>query len=110
MRFVKSKGVGESFLSIMGSFIGKKSTVDGLSVIRCGVERVFINRIFTEWRQQELLSRLISQVSKESQNSLLEVSYVSLQEHVIMKFPQSIFFNACSGRAFIFIPYLYSFS
>ncbi|KAK1293242.1 hypothetical protein QJS10_CPB17g01379 [Acorus calamus] len=45
-------------------------------------------RIFTGWRQQELLSRLMSQVSEESQNSLVEATKsfsegrVSLEDYV----------------------------
>ncbi|KAK8654316.1 hypothetical protein V6N13_128287 [Hibiscus sabdariffa] len=74
-KFVESKGMGE----ILSFYYGKFYKSDGyrrwsecrkLRSRRC----VHGQKLFTGWRQHELLSRLFSHISKECQDMLLEVS------------------------------------
>ncbi|CBI39482.3 unnamed protein product, partial [Vitis vinifera] len=74
-RFIESKGMGD----ILSFYYGKFYRSDGYrrwSDCRKMRRRKCIHgqKIFTGWRQQELLSRLLPQVSQECQNTLLEVS------------------------------------
>ncbi|OMO63759.1 hypothetical protein CCACVL1_22292 [Corchorus capsularis] len=73
--FVESKGMGE----ILSFYYGKFYRSDGyrrwsecqkLRSRRC----IHGPKLFTGWRQHEILSRLSSHLSKESQDKLLEVS------------------------------------
>ncbi|GMI69403.1 hypothetical protein like AT2G47820 [Hibiscus trionum] len=74
-KFVESKAMGE----ILSFYYGKFYKSDGyrrwsecrkLRSRRC----VHGQKLFTGWRQHELLSRLLSHISKECQDMLLEVS------------------------------------
>ena len=78
-RFIESKGMGD----ILSFYYGKFYRSDGYrrwSDCRKMRRRKCIHgqKIFTGWRQQELLSRLLPQVSQECQNTLLEVFTISL--------------------------------
>ncbi|XWS46697.1 hypothetical protein CRYUN_Cryun14cG0090300 [Craigia yunnanensis] len=88
-KFVESKGMGE----ILSFYYGKFYRSDGYCrwsecrKIR-GRRCILGQKLFTGWRQQELLSRLFSHLSKECQDMLLEVSKsfvegkVSFEEYV----------------------------
>lgn len=74
-KFVNSKEMGD----ILAFYYGKFYRSDGYrrwSECRKLRSRRSIHgqKIFTGWRQQELLSRLLSHVSQECQSVLLEVS------------------------------------
>ncbi|KAK1559667.1 hypothetical protein Q3G72_017092 [Acer saccharum] len=74
-RFVESKGMGD----VLSFYYGKFYKSDGYrrwSECRKLKSRRFIHgqKIFTGWRQQELLSRFFSHVSEECKNTLLEDS------------------------------------
>lgn len=78
-RFIESKGMGD----VLSFYYGKFYRSDGhrrWSDCRKIRRRKCIHgqKIFTGWRQQELLSRLLPQVSQECQNTLLEVFTISL--------------------------------
>ncbi|XVF21918.1 hypothetical protein REPUB_Repub12eG0130300 [Reevesia pubescens] len=88
-KFVESKGMGE----ILSFYYGKFYRSDGYrrwSECRKLRGRRFIHgqKLFTGWRQQELLSRLFSHLSKDCQDMLLEVSKtfaegkISFEEYV----------------------------
>ncbi|EOX94992.1 hypothetical protein QUC31_004800 [Theobroma cacao] len=87
--FVKSKGMGE----ILSFYYGKFYRSDGYrrwSECRKlrGRRGIHGQKLFTGWRQQELLSRLFSHLSKDCQDMLLEVSKtfgegkISFEEYV----------------------------
>ena len=78
-RFIENKEVGD----ILSFYYGKFYRSDGYrrwSDCRKMRRRkcIYGQKIFTGWRQQELLSRLLPRVSQECQNSLLEVFKVLL--------------------------------
>ncbi|KAF8401509.1 hypothetical protein HHK36_012449 [Tetracentron sinense] len=88
-RFIESKEMGD----ILSFYYGKFYRSDGhCRWLECRKIRsrkcIHGQRIFTGWRQQELLSRLLPCVSEECQNTLLEVSKtfgegkISLEEYV----------------------------
>ncbi|KAL5862837.1 hypothetical protein ACOSQ3_000351 [Xanthoceras sorbifolium] len=74
-RFVESKGMGDVLSFYYGKFY-KSDAYRRWSECRTLKSRRFIHgqKIFTGWRQQELLSRFFSQVSEECKNTLLEDS------------------------------------
>ncbi|XVE77654.1 hypothetical protein DITRI_Ditri13aG0079700 [Diplodiscus trichospermus] len=87
--FVGSKGMGEILSFYYGKFYrsdgyGRWSECRKLRGRRC----ILGQKLFTGWRQQELLSRLFSHLSKQCQDMLLEVSKafvegkVSFEEYV----------------------------
>lgn len=74
-RFVGSKSMGDILFFYYGKFYrseGYRRWADSrkLRNKRC----IYGQKIFTGWRQQELLSRLFCHVSEECQNTVLEVS------------------------------------
>ncbi|KAF7818230.1 uncharacterized protein G2W53_023685 [Senna tora] len=74
-RFVGSKNMGDLLSFYYGKFYKSEgyrrwSDCRKLKNKRC----ISGQKIFTGWRQQELLSRLFSHVSKECQNTLVELS------------------------------------
>ncbi|XVF66242.1 hypothetical protein PTKIN_Ptkin10aG0019800 [Pterospermum kingtungense] len=74
-KFVESKNMGDILSFYHGKFYRSDkycrwSECRKMRRRRC----IYGQRIFTGWRQQELLSRLISHVPEECQNKLLEVS------------------------------------
>ena len=74
-RFVGSKSMGD----ILSFYYGKFYRSEGYCRwSKCrklrGRRRIYGQKIFTGWRQQELLSRLFSNVSGECQTMLVEVS------------------------------------
>ncbi|XP_022728307.1 uncharacterized protein LOC111283901 isoform X2 [Durio zibethinus] len=87
--FVESKGMGE----ILSFYYGKFYRSDGYCRwSECRKSRgrrcILGQKLFTGWRQQQLLSQLFSHISKEDQDMLLEVSKtfgegkVSFEEYV----------------------------
>ncbi|KAK1292332.1 hypothetical protein QJS10_CPB17g01380 [Acorus calamus] len=89
MRFVESKGMGDVLSFYYGKFYRSEEHCRWSKCRKMWSRKsIHRQRIFTGWRQQELLSRLMSQVSKESQNSLLEATKlfnegrVSLEDYV----------------------------
>ncbi|KAL5983839.1 hypothetical protein ACLOJK_017935 [Asimina triloba] len=88
-RFVGSKEMGDIQSFYYGKFYGSDSYCRW-SECRKMRNRKFIHgqRIFTGWRQQELLSRLLPHVSEECRNTLLEATKafgegkVSLEEYI----------------------------
>ncbi|PSR86047.1 Arginine-glutamic acid dipeptide repeats protein [Actinidia chinensis var. chinensis] len=88
-RFVESKEMGDILSYYYGKFYGS-SEHHKWSVCRKIRNKRCINgqKIFTGWRQKELLSRLCSHVSEECLNTLSEVSRefgdwkISLEEYV----------------------------
>lgn len=78
-RFIQNKEMGD----VLSFYYGKFYRSDGYRRwLDCRKMRrrkcIYGQKIFTGWRQQELLSRLLPQVSQECQNTLLEVFEVSL--------------------------------
>ena len=72
---------------IMGSFIGLMHTAYGQSTGKVEERNVSLGeKIFTGWRQRELLSRIIPHVSEESQKSLSEVLHNSLFKYICKKY------------------------
>lgn len=73
-RFVESKGMGDILSFYYGQFY-RSERYHRWSECRKMRSRKSINgqRIFTGWRQQELLSRLLPHVSENCANTLLEV-------------------------------------
>ncbi|KAK7303839.1 hypothetical protein RJT34_14756 [Clitoria ternatea] len=74
-RFVGSKNMGDILSFYYGKFFKTKeycrwSDCRKLKTKRC----IFGQKIFTGWRQQELLSRLFSHVAKECHTRLVEIS------------------------------------
>lgn len=73
-KFIENKSMGETMSFYYGKFYGsgqyrRWSACRKMKSRRC----IYGQKIFTGSRQQELLSRLVSQVSEESQSKLLEV-------------------------------------
>ncbi|KAL5566056.1 hypothetical protein UlMin_029220 [Ulmus minor] len=88
-RFLGNKGRGEILSFYYGKFYRSdayRSWSDGRKLKRR--KNVTGRKIFTGWRQRELLSRLSSHIPEESQNMLLEVykpfseGRISLEEYV----------------------------
>lgn len=88
-RFVESKEMGDILSFYYGKFhrsarYRRWSECRKLRSRRC----IYGQKIFTGWRQQELLSRMLSHLSEECQNKLLEVSgtfgegRVSFEEYI----------------------------
>lgn len=78
-KLMENKSMGEIMSFYYGKFYGSAkyrrwSMCRKMKSRRC----VYGQKIFTGLRQRELLSRLLSQVSQESQSKLLEVSVLSL--------------------------------
>ncbi|MBA0874348.1 hypothetical protein Goshw_015517 [Gossypium schwendimanii] len=74
-RFIENKGMGDILSFYYGAFYrsdGYRRWSDGQK--RSRRKNVYGRKIFTGWRQQELLSRLLTHVPDESQSNLLEVS------------------------------------
>ncbi|KAL4340577.1 hypothetical protein GQ457_08G009620 [Hibiscus cannabinus] len=74
-QFIESKDMGDILSFYYGAFYrsdGYRRWSDGQK--RSRRKNIYGRKIFTGWRQQELLSRLLSLVPDELQNSLLEVS------------------------------------
>lgn len=73
-KFIENKSMGEILSFYYGKFYGS-AQYQRWSMCRKMKSRKYIcgQKIFTGLRQQELLSRLLSQVSEESQSKLLEV-------------------------------------
>ncbi|KAK7396864.1 hypothetical protein VNO78_18026 [Psophocarpus tetragonolobus] len=74
-RFVGSRNMGDILFFYYGKFFKSKeycrwSECRKLRTKRC----IYGQKIFTGWRQQELLSRLFSQVPGECQTTLVEIS------------------------------------
>ncbi|XP_020212095.1 uncharacterized protein LOC109796735 [Cajanus cajan] len=74
-RFVGSKNMGDILFFYYGKFFkskeyGRWSECRKLRTKRC----IYGQKIFTGWRQQELLSRLFSHVPRECQTTLVEIS------------------------------------
>ncbi|KAL2345394.1 hypothetical protein Fmac_006679 [Flemingia macrophylla] len=74
-RFVGSKNMGDILFFYYGKFFkskeyGRWSECRKLRTKRC----IFGQKIFTGWRQQELLSRLFFHLPKECQTTLVEIS------------------------------------
>ncbi|KAG1326299.1 hypothetical protein COCNU_01G002330 [Cocos nucifera] len=89
-KFMESKSMGEILSFYYGRFY-RSNTYRRWSECRKMRSRRYIygQRIFTGWRQQELLSRLLQVISEEVQHKLLEViktfseGGVSLEEFVL---------------------------
>ncbi|GMJ11778.1 hypothetical protein like AT1G09040 [Hibiscus trionum] len=74
-RFIENKDMGDILSFYYGAFYrsdGYRRWSDGQK--RSRRKHVYGQKIFTGWRQQELLSRLLAYVPGELQNNLLEVS------------------------------------
>ncbi|RDX92852.1 hypothetical protein CR513_24961, partial [Mucuna pruriens] len=74
-RFVGSKNMGDILFFYYGKFFKSKeycrwSECRKLRTKRC----IYGQKIFTGWRQQELLSRLFSHLPRECQSTLVEIS------------------------------------
>lgn len=75
-RFVGTKSMGDILSFYYGKFFKSKgysrwSECRKLKTRRC----IFGQKIFSGWRQQELLSRLFSHVAQDCQTTLVEVSF-----------------------------------
>lgn len=89
-KIVGSKGIGEILSYYHGKFY-RSSKYRRWSECRKNRNRrcIYGERIFTSWRQQELLSRFSSHVSEECNNRLIESSRIfgegklSLEEYVL---------------------------
>ncbi|KAH7578395.1 hypothetical protein JRO89_XS01G0376300 [Xanthoceras sorbifolium] len=103
-RFVESKGMGDVLSFYYGKFY-KSDAYRRWSECRTLKSRRFIHgqKIFTGWRQQELLSRFFSQVSEECKNTLLEVDYCFLAQLALSSVGNNFVLkrwkNRTSGRA-----------
>ncbi|KAK4281064.1 hypothetical protein QN277_012603 [Acacia crassicarpa] len=74
-RFVGSKKMGHILSFYYGKFYRSESYRRWSEYRKLRSKRcIYGQKIFTGWRQQELLSRLFSHVSKECQNTLVELS------------------------------------
>ncbi|XWS36205.1 hypothetical protein CRYUN_Cryun20dG0065300 [Craigia yunnanensis] len=74
-KFVESKGIGEILSFYYGKFYRSDEYCRWSECRKLRGRRCILGqKLFTGWRQQELLSRLFSHISKEYQNVLLEVS------------------------------------
>ncbi|XVF41895.1 hypothetical protein PTKIN_Ptkin01aG0317100 [Pterospermum kingtungense] len=74
-RFIENKEMGDILSFYYGAFYrsdGYRRWSDGQK--RRSRKNIYGQKIFTGWRQQELLSRLFTHVPDELQNNLLEVS------------------------------------
>ncbi|XP_031258997.1 uncharacterized protein LOC116117110 [Pistacia vera] len=88
-RFVESKGMGDVLSFYYGQFYRSDGYRRWLECWKLRSKRfVHGQKIFTGWRLQELLSRLVSHVSEECKNMLLEASRkfgegkISFEEYV----------------------------
>ncbi|KAJ0113741.1 hypothetical protein Patl1_01053 [Pistacia atlantica] len=88
-RFVESKGMGDVLSFYYGQFYRSDGYRRWLECWKLRSKRfVHGQKIFTGWRLQELLSRLVSHVSEECKNILLEASRkfgegkISFEEYV----------------------------
>ncbi|KAK6915584.1 hypothetical protein RJ641_020701, partial [Dillenia turbinata] len=89
MNFMESKGMGEILYFYYGDFYRSDRYCRWSDCRKMRSRKCIIGqRIFTGWRQQELLSRLFTNVSEELRNTLLEDSKnfaegrTSLEEYV----------------------------
>ncbi|XXG79278.1 hypothetical protein AAC387_Pa09g0382 [Persea americana] len=87
-KFVESKGMGDILSFYYGQFYRSERHRRWSECQKMKRKCVHGHRIFTGWRQQELLSRLLPRVSEECSSTLLEVSRtfgegkVTLEEYV----------------------------
>ncbi|KAF8394548.1 hypothetical protein HHK36_020759 [Tetracentron sinense] len=88
-RFIERKEMGDILSFYYGKFYRSDEHRRWLECRKIRSRRcIHGQRIFTGWRQQELLSRLLPRVSEECKNTLLEVSKtfgegkISLEEYV----------------------------
>uniref|UniRef100_A0A5B6ZUT8 SANT domain-containing protein n=1 Tax=Davidia involucrata TaxID=16924 RepID=A0A5B6ZUT8_DAVIN len=88
-RFMESKNMGEILSFYYGKFFKTDAHQRWLYCRKMKSKKcIFGPRIFTGWRQQELLSRMLPHVPEEAQNILVEVSKAfaegrtSLEEYV----------------------------
>lgn len=92
-RLLENKGMGEMLSFYYGKFY-KSDEYRRWSDCRKtkGRKCIMGQKLFSGLRQQELLSRLIPHVSKESQDSLLQVSTISSQYFVVNEL-QEVYFK-----------------
>lgn len=74
-RFVGTKSMGDILFFYYSKFFKSKGYSRWSGCRKAKTKRcIFGQKIFTGWRQQELLSRLFSRVSQDSQATLVEIS------------------------------------
>ncbi|XP_030451714.2 uncharacterized protein LOC115673635 [Syzygium oleosum] len=73
-RFVESKPMGDILRFYYGKFYGSSGYHRWLDCKKLRKRRVSGKKIFTGWRHQELLSRLVSRISEDCQKLIIEVS------------------------------------
>lgn len=84
-RFIESKGMGDILSFYYGQFYKSEghrrwSECQKMRSRRC----IHGQRIFTGWRQQELLARLLAHASEKCANTLLEVFLFSVSAHATL--------------------------